>query len=218
MKKVIAINGSPRKNDTSDNPANTHKLLMSVLDGAKSVGAKTKIFNLYDIPNWCGCISCFKCKEKQRLEVCALEDGLKPILEEITKCDILVLGSPIYLGNVSGSMRCFFERLVYPCISYTKEQPKTDLKTLFIYTMNRSHEAALESNYQAVFEKNKEFLERVFGRSDYLEIPETYQWDYNRFPCEKYDGKQRQIRRREIFPKECENAYILGRNLAKETE
>lgn len=217
MKKVIAINGSPRKNDTAHNPANTHKLLMYVLDGAKSAGAEIEIFNLYDIQNWSGCISCFKCKGKQRLETCSLHDSLRLVLDKITKCDVLVLGSPIYLGNVSGSMRSFFERLVYPYLSYTKEQTKTDLRTFFIYTMNRSYEAALESNYQAVFEKNKEFLERVFGRSDYLVFPETYQWDYNRFPCERFDGKQREIRRRNIFPQECEKAYILGQNLVKET-
>ena len=37
--KVIAINGSPRKN------YNTHKLLNAALEGSKSVGAETEIIH-----------------------------------------------------------------------------------------------------------------------------------------------------------------------------
>lgn len=55
--KVIAINGSPRKN------WNTHKLLNAALEGAKSMGAETEIIHLYDL-NYTGCRSCFACKRK----------------------------------------------------------------------------------------------------------------------------------------------------------
>ena len=216
MKTVIAINGSPRQNDSLHSPANTHRLLTSALEGAKSAGAETKIFNLYDITNWQGCRSCFACKGVKRIEECAVQDELSPILSETAKCDAIILGSPIYLGNVSGGMRSFFERLVYPHISYDKVQPKKSLKTLFIYTMNRTFESAVGSGYQLVFEKNKEFLERVFGPSDYFAVPETFQWDYSKFPCEKFDGKQREIRRREVFPQECEKAYESGRSLVEQ--
>lgn len=40
--KIIAVNGSPRKN------WNTHILLCKALDGAKAVGAQTELINLYD--------------------------------------------------------------------------------------------------------------------------------------------------------------------------
>jgi multimeric flavodoxin WrbA len=40
MKKVIAINGSPRKG------ANTVKLINAVLEGAKSKGAETELIHL----------------------------------------------------------------------------------------------------------------------------------------------------------------------------
>lgn len=213
MKRVIAINGSPRRDDSPFKPANTHKLLLSALEGAKSAGAETEIFNLYDILDWKGCRSCFACKGKKRLETCAVRDGLSPLLERATKCDALILGSPIYFADISGCMRSFFERLVYPHISYTNEMHNKELKTLFIYTMNRSHESAIEGQYQTVFIKNKEFLERVFDTSDYLAVAETYQWDYEKFPCEKFDGKQREIKRQEIFPQECDRAFALGREL-----
>jgi multimeric flavodoxin WrbA len=212
MKKVIAINGSPRKNDSNINPANTHELLMHALNGAKSVGAEIEIFNLYDIPDWKGCRSCFVCKKEQN-EICSINDDLHPILEKIVKCDALILGSPIYLADVSGCMRSFFERLVYPHVSYTNIQLKKNIKTLFIYTMNRTWESAQKDGYQEVFWKNQRFLERVFGPSDYFVAPETYQWNYNKIPCTKFDGKQRELRKKTVFPQECKKAYELGRNL-----
>ncbi|MCR5018388.1 MAG: NAD(P)H-dependent oxidoreductase [Bacteroidales bacterium] len=39
---------------------------------------------------------------------------LTPILEEIALADGLVLGSPIYFGDVTGQMRTFLERLCFP--------------------------------------------------------------------------------------------------------
>jgi multimeric flavodoxin WrbA len=49
--KVIAINGSPRKN------GNTAKMLKSGLEGARENGAETQIYNLYDL-KFTGCVSC----------------------------------------------------------------------------------------------------------------------------------------------------------------
>ncbi|XWX63056.1 flavodoxin family protein [Desulfitobacterium sp. AusDCA] len=47
--KVIAINGSPRKNK------NTATLLNKALEGAE-----TELIHLYDL-NYKGCVSCFAC-------------------------------------------------------------------------------------------------------------------------------------------------------------
>ena len=54
--KVIAINGSPRKN------FNTAELIKSVGKGAANQGAEVETINLYDIDKYTGCISCFGCK------------------------------------------------------------------------------------------------------------------------------------------------------------
>ena len=55
--KVIAINGSPRKN------WNTAKLLENALEGAKNKGADTELIHLYDL-QYKGCRSCLVCKRK----------------------------------------------------------------------------------------------------------------------------------------------------------
>ena len=52
---IIAINGSPRKED------NTATLLNKALEGAASNGAETEIIHLYDF-TYKGCKSCFACK------------------------------------------------------------------------------------------------------------------------------------------------------------
>jgi multimeric flavodoxin WrbA len=55
--KIIAINGSPRKD------WNIATLLNEALEGAASQGAENELIHLYDL-NYKGCISCFACKTK----------------------------------------------------------------------------------------------------------------------------------------------------------
>ncbi|MDR2657827.1 MAG: flavodoxin family protein, partial [Oscillospiraceae bacterium] len=73
MSKVIAINGSPRKN------GNTATLLQKAMDGAASVGAETELVHLVDL-NYKGCVSCFACKRKgaKYPNTCSMQDDLSP--------------------------------------------------------------------------------------------------------------------------------------------
>ena len=114
MKKIIIIDGGPRKN------MNTAQMLQRLADGAKSVGndVVVKTIRLYDF-EYKGCMSCLACKLKGKASnVCRYKDSLTPILEDIADADALVLGSPIYFGEVTGQMRAFLERLVFPWFSY----------------------------------------------------------------------------------------------------
>ncbi len=114
MKKIVIIDGGPRRN------MNTSQLLQKLAEGARSVGAdiEVKIFRLYNL-DYKGCMSCMSCKLKGRASnVCRFKDALTPVLEEIAGADGLVLGSPIYFGEVTGQMRAFLERLSFPWLSY----------------------------------------------------------------------------------------------------
>ncbi len=56
-----------------------------------------------------GCLSCFiygKCILDSR-------DGLNRIKQEMQNTDFIILGSPVYLHNVSGYMKTFIDRLSY---------------------------------------------------------------------------------------------------------
>ena len=88
--KVIALNGSPRKN------WNTWTLLNETLKGAQAKGSEVELINLYDL-DYQGCTSCFACKRKGIiLEQCIIQDGLYPVLAKIHASEAIILGSPIY--------------------------------------------------------------------------------------------------------------------------
>ena len=114
MKKIIIVDGGPRRN------FNTATMLQKVAEGAMSVGEdiEVKTIRLYDL-DYKGCMSCMACKVKGKASnVCHFKDALTPVLEEIAGADGLVLGSPIYFGDVTGLMRTFLERLAFPWLSY----------------------------------------------------------------------------------------------------
>lgn len=92
--KIIAVNGSPRKN------WNTDILLHKAMEGAESAGAQTELIQLYDL-DFKGCRSCMACNlaDGKSFGRCAFNDGLKPVLDEIDKSDGLILGSPHLLGR-----------------------------------------------------------------------------------------------------------------------
>lgn len=212
MKKIIAINGSPRKNFS------THELLEHALVGAKSVGAdvETELVNLYDL-NFNGCTSCFECKKKFGKDYCAIEDDISPLLERISNCDGIIFGSPIYMDYVTFKMKGLLERMLYPHHSYDSKQDfsKKNIKTCFIYTMNRSEEEANEYKYEWLFERIKKRLESAFGISDYLVVHETFQFDdYEQMCNDRFDINRRKDIRKNIFPKDCEKAYLQGIRVA----
>ncbi len=118
MKKIIAINGSPRHG------WNTDLLVREAASGAGAQGAETEVIDLYDLEKFTGCVSCFGCKTEASLGKCVCKDGLSPVLEKIRQSDGLILGSPIYLGNITAGLRALYERLAFQYITYNTE-PKS---------------------------------------------------------------------------------------------
>ncbi|MCL2728216.1 MAG: flavodoxin family protein [Bacteroidales bacterium] len=210
--KVIAVNGSPRKN------WNTHILLEMCLEGAKEAGAETEMINLYDL-QFKGCTSCFSCKRKWvSLDKCCFPDELEPVLQRICECDVLILGSPIYFANVSGEMRSFMERLLFPYISY-EGKPSSfgkKIKTMFVYTMNAPSIALPLIGYTKLFRKNKKLMKQIFGSCKSLVVTSTYQFeDYSKYNMTLFDGDRRKKRRGTVFVKDCEGAYELGKGFVE---
>ncbi len=213
--KVIAVNGSPRKN------WNTATLLQKALDGAASQGAEAEIFHLYEL-NYKGCVSCFACKTKNGPSYgrCAVKDDLTAILKKIEKVDAIILGAPIYYGTVTGEMKSFMERLLFPYSTYT-DPPGTlffrKIRTGLIYTLNAPAEAVQERGYDRYFKANEMTLERIFGSSETLCSYDTYQFeDYSKYVAPRFDPLKKAKRRSEVFPKDCENALAMGARLFKE--
>jgi multimeric flavodoxin WrbA len=211
---VIAVNGSPRKN------WNTAALLEKAAEGASSNGASAELVNLYEL-SYKGCRACLECKRKNSKGFgrCAVKDGLSEVLEKIDSCGALILGSPIYFGEVTGMMRSFLERLLFPYLSYDKDgKPSTPrvIPNAFIYTMNVPESVLVSSGYAGRFSAYAALLERVLGPSHSLCVTETLQVDdYSKYHMTMFNEEERRERRGKIFPLDCEKARELGARLVE---
>jgi multimeric flavodoxin WrbA len=109
--KVIAINGSPRKN------GNTATMLQKILDGSAEKGAETRMIHLNAL-DMKGCQGCLACREK--LGECAYDDDFQEVLREMKECDAVALGTPIYAFHITGQFKCFLDRC-YCFIDHTED-------------------------------------------------------------------------------------------------
>lgn len=212
--KVIAFNGSPRKS------WNTAALLKNALDGAASAGAETKLVHLYDL-KFRGCTSCFACKlvGSKSLGKCATQDDLTPILAEAAEADALILGSPIYFAGVTGEMKSFMERLLFPYlqydVAYSTLFPRK-IPTALIHTMNVGEAEMVERGYLPSLTNNAGFMQRIFGACETLNSYDTCQFnDYTKVEASRFDARKKAARRRDVFPEDCRKAFALGARLAK---
>jgi len=213
--KAIGVNGSARKK------WNTATLLKRAIDGAASQGAKTELFHLYDL-NYKGCISCFACKTKNGKSYgkCAVKDGLTPVLKKVNEADVIILGSPIYFGSVTGEMRSFMERLFFPLMTYT-DPPGSLLSrkvgAAFIYTMGATEEIAREHGFDKHIALNEMLIKDVLGASETLCSYDTYQFeDYSKMHAPRFDPEKKAKVRAEVFLIDCEKAFKIGARLVRE--
>ena len=210
---VIAINGSPRKN------WNTATLLNKALEGASSQGATTELIRLYDL-NFKGCISCFACKLKggKSYGKCGYKDELSSVLEKIESADAVILGSPIYFGEVTGEMRSFIERLLFQYLVYDKNYSSLNERKKpigMIYTGNVPESMIKEVEYDRVLSRYENLFNRVMGPTESLFVTDTYQFsDYSKYVATAFDEAAKAKRRQEVFPKDCEKAFEMGARFA----
>lgn len=210
---VIAVNGSPRKD------WNTATLLRNALEGAESVGARTRLVHLYDV-DYKGCTSCFSCKKKGNAcgGLCAMRDDLREVLSEVLQSDVLLLGSPIYFGDVTGETRSFLERLLFPNISYDEFGQGTftrEVSAGLVLTMNCPEQYVERVHYDILVENHTHLMGILKGRCEVLTSHETWQFtDYSAMNAAMFDVDARARRRTEVFPVDCQRAFEMGARLA----
>ena len=207
---VLAICGA------ADKKRNTATMLKSAFDGATSVpGTSGEIVYLYDLA-FRGCIGCHSCKllDKSRFARCAMRDDLTPILERAIDADVLLIGSPIYFSDVTGTTRSFLERYLFPGMTYNKERTPTypkSTKVGWVFTMN-----APGNFYEDFFGGLVSLTDRFIGKSEYVMAYHTQQFeDYSKYAATMFDVEMVKKRHIEQFPKDCEAAFEMGKRLAK---
>jgi len=100
--KILAIHGSPRTIRSS-----TRKLAGFVLEGAADAGAETEMIDLADYR----IIPCTACEACAINGICVNDDDVPSLVARMKEADGIVFGSPVYIDNVSGQMKVFFDRL-----------------------------------------------------------------------------------------------------------
>lgn len=212
--KIIAINGSPRKSE------NTAILCKKFLEGAQSGGeqVETEIINLYDL-KYTGCTSCFGCKRAKgnTYGKCVVKDDLHDVLEKVSQADGVVFGSPIYFGDITGQMRCFLERLLFPFLTY-EEGYKTiapkKMPVTMIYTMNVTEDIMKAMSYDTQLSNMEGTIGNIFSEPKKLYGFNTYQFkNYDDYKVEVFSEEQKAEYRKTQFPIDCENAFNAGKDM-----
>lgn len=149
--KVTGFNGSPRVG------FNTESLVSRVLEGAEKSGAETQLFNLarMDISGCRGCLAC------RRDGICSIKDDMTDLIAEIVSSDAIVLGSPIYMLQMTSQAKAFVDRL-FPLIrSDFSSVLKEDTKAALVFTQGTTETEAFSSYFEIT-----ESLFKAFGFSD----------------------------------------------------
>jgi multimeric flavodoxin WrbA len=100
--KIIGIVGSPRVG------GNTQQLVQQILAGAGENGAETKLFNVTTM-KISGCSGCNACRKDGQ---CVQQDDMQSLYPEIAAADVVVVGTPVYMGQMTAQLKAFFDRLL----------------------------------------------------------------------------------------------------------
>jgi len=101
VKKIVCLLGSPRPK------GNSAVMAQSLCEAAEAAGAEVQTFVLNKL-TYRGCQGCLACKKDA--ESCVLDDDLTPVLEAVRGCDVLVLATPVYFGEVTAQLKGFIDR------------------------------------------------------------------------------------------------------------
>lgn len=102
--RILILNASPRRE------GNLSAMLHAMAEEARRWGAVAEEVRVADLTVR-PCTGCMACRS--RLECVLPEDDAQRVLAQIKACDVLVIGAPCYWGNMPGTLKVLFDRMVY---------------------------------------------------------------------------------------------------------
>ena len=103
-KKILILNASPRKK------GNIAQMVAEMADEAKAQGAEVDVIEVQKL-NVQPCLACMQCRAKG---FCVLpDDDSQRVLQLIKDCEAMVIAAPCYWGNIPGTLKLLFDRIVY---------------------------------------------------------------------------------------------------------
>ncbi|MGA2265253.1 MAG: flavodoxin family protein [Phycisphaerae bacterium] len=101
--KVIAFNGSPRKD------GNTFLLINHVFAALRNDGIDTEVYQLGGAPIH-GCRACYRCFEAKNRR-CAFDDDVaNECIDRMARADGVILASPTYVSDVTPEIKALIDR------------------------------------------------------------------------------------------------------------
>ncbi len=137
---IVALVASPRSE------ANTHRLVRAILDQARKNGASVRehFLNTLSIR---GCQACMSCRTRPE---CAVEDDCAPILEQIAQADAIVLGTPVFMWQMTGQLKLVIDRFFCFLSPDFSSRLKSGKKILFAVTQGQADEHEFQPYFDSV--------------------------------------------------------------------
>ena len=218
MKKVIILNASPRKN------FNTAQVLEEGKEGAEQAGAEVEYIYLFDL-DFKGCRSCYACKIKgsKTNGLCAIKDDLRPVLEKCLNSEAVIIGTPIYCGNPTGTYRNFMERFGFAAMTYLRDESNGIKRAIdrniaigIINTMGADEKQYNQSYLPQMVGMNEYLMKICFGYCETLNIFDTSHFaDYSKYDCNMFDAEHKKQIKETQFPNDLRKAFDMGKRLAE---
>ncbi len=103
--KVVAFNGSPRKN------GNTEEAINIVAGELIARGIEVEIIQVGN-KEIVGCKACGSCG-RNRNERCIIDDEVNGWIQKMKEADGVIIGAPIHYAGISATMKAFLDRAFY---------------------------------------------------------------------------------------------------------
>jgi multimeric flavodoxin WrbA len=137
VKEIVIFNGSPRMD------GNTATLLNLIARGARDQGAEVHFHTLFKM-KFMACQSCFPCRVGDK---CVINDEVTAAVEKLKPADAVVIGSPIYMMQMTGPVKNLYDRL-FP-LTGTDWQPRFGSKKMIaVYTQGMEDPTMFESYFE----------------------------------------------------------------------
>jgi multimeric flavodoxin WrbA len=186
---ILILNASPRRKGITT-------ALLAEVEKAISATHHTEVVRIQELKIK-PCIGCLKCRPDKS---CVLpRDDAHILAEKITDSDLMIIGSPVYWGNMPGTLKTFFDRNV-PLFEYCEAKamrhiPKPQLRgkkailivsggSPFPYNLLQSQSRGTIRSLRTVLKAGGLKIESI------LNVPDSYNFEKKK---EHYFNKAKRI-------------------------
>lgn len=190
-------------------------------------GRPDRAHHLFDL-DYTDCGSCFARKRKGNKTggICAIRDGLRPVLEKTAEADGVIVGSPIHYGYLTGETMAFINRFPFASALYesnpatggaVKQLPGTK-RCGPIVTMNAGP-AAVRGTYGRTVGTLEWTIGHLMGSCETVYACDTYQFDdYSKCHASMFSESRKAEVRENQSPRDLQAAFELGARVSSGDE